>query len=48
MNTSAARADRYDHSITEDCLPSLEDNACHIKYFDSVNWSSAEQFIALK
>ncbi|XP_063682805.1 microtubule-associated serine/threonine-protein kinase 2-like isoform X4 [Bolinopsis microptera] len=42
-----SRDDMYDHSITEDCLPSVEDNSHHIKYFDSVNWSSADQFIAL-
>jgi len=34
-----SREEIYDHSITEDCLPSVEDNSHHIKYFDSVNWS---------
>ncbi|KAL5255040.1 hypothetical protein ACHWQZ_G014471 [Mnemiopsis leidyi] len=42
-----SREEMYDHSITEDCLPSVEDNSLHIKYFDSVNWSSADHFIAL-
>ena len=45
---SSAREEMYDHSITDDCLPSVEDNSHHIKYFDSVNWSSADHFIALK
>ena len=41
----SARKDRYDHSISDDCVPSIEDS--HIKYFDSVNWSN-DQFIALQ